>query len=113
MVELIKWAWPLLGCGLIALFPKFWELFSRYWAADRNDRLAEQGWHRSGQLEDEIKSLRVLLDRCRRRESAKDAVIEILLLALELGDDLTAEEASVFMHRAKETLQRSIEFEKS
>ena len=112
MIEILNWAWPLVVCGSLPLLPKLWEFFSRFWAADRADRLAEQGWHRAGSLETEIRSLRVLLDRCRRRESAKDAVIEILLLALELGDDLTAEAASAFILRAKATLQRSIEPEK-
>jgi hypothetical protein len=109
VVEFLAWSWPLIGGGLIAFGPKLWDFSITFFDPNRKDRLSEQGWHRAGSLETEIQSLRVLLDRCRRRESAKDAVIEILLLALECGEELTEDLASAFIVRAKETLKRSIE----
>lgn len=111
MIELLKYL-PLVGAGVSGMLaPKCWDFLAKFWAPERTDRMHEQGWQRATNLESEIMSLRVLLDRCRRRESAKDAVIEILLLALELGDELTEEVASAFIARAKTTLQRSIEID--
>jgi hypothetical protein len=108
-MERILELWPLMAGALVAIGPSLWSFLTKFFDPSRRDQLSQQGWTRAGSLETEIKSLRILLDRCRRRESAKDAVIEILLLALELGDDLTEEAARAFIARAKETLKRSIE----
>lgn len=108
MLHLISSNPLLAGVSLLAtgLLGGGWggKLLSDWLSPARTDRLHEQGWARAGKLEEEIRLLRVALDRGRRRENAWSTAFELLLLAFSLAPD----EQPEVIARARGILERAL-----